>query len=82
MTEPGTAVAAGRLLPAACPPGPEAVSRPSLLGLGLGEAGEGVSRPEGLHGRQGGPGEALLVFAQSLGPGRAASKTTMFKCVV
>lgn len=30
MTEPGTAVAAGRLLPAACPPGPEAVSRPSL----------------------------------------------------
>lgn len=44
MTEPGTAVAAGRLLPAACPPGPEAVSRPSLLGLGLGEAGEGGGR--------------------------------------
>lgn len=44
MTEPGTAVAAGRLLPAACPPGPEAVSRPSLAGLGLGKAREGGGR--------------------------------------
>lgn len=36
MTEPGTAMAAGCLLPAACPPGPKAVTRPSLSGAGAG----------------------------------------------
>lgn len=48
MTEPGTAVAAGRLLPAAWPPPALPVHRPSGLSLGhqspglsLGEAGEG-----------------------------------------
>lgn len=44
MTEPGTAVAAGRLLPAACPPGPKAVTRPSLSELSLGKLGRATGR--------------------------------------
>lgn len=48
---------------------------PTGLSGRWGKAGEGVSRPEDRQGRQGGPREALLGFAQSLGPGRAASKS-------
>ena len=44
MTEPGTAVAAGRLLPAACPPGPKAVTRPPLSERSLGKLGRATGR--------------------------------------